>query len=112
MGLQLPKRAAVPVRRVATGVLVAVTLLFLSACDATDKDQIARLAMPEPATAQAPHTYELWKWAWLAAMMTGVIVWGLIFWGCSASAVVTTTRSRCRRATTCRSRSSTRSPRS
>jgi cytochrome c oxidase subunit II len=79
VGLQLPQRAAVPVRRVATGVLVAATLLFLSACDAADKDQIARLAMPEPATEQAPNTYELWKWAWLAAMIVGVIVWGLIF---------------------------------
>jgi cytochrome c oxidase subunit 2 len=80
VGLQLPKRAAAPVRRLAMGALLAATLLFLSACDATDKDQIARLAMPEPATAQAPHTFELWKWAWVAAMVTGVIVWGLIFW--------------------------------
>jgi cytochrome c oxidase subunit 2 len=80
VGLQLPKRAAAPVRRLAMGALLAATLLFLSACDATDKDQIARLAMPEPATAQAPHTFELWKWAWVAAMITGVIVWGLIFW--------------------------------
>lgn len=80
MGLQLPKRAAAPVRRLAMGALLAATLLFLSACDAADKDQIARLAMPEPATATAPHTFELWKWAWVAAMVTGVIVWGLIFW--------------------------------
>ncbi|WP_246210121.1 cytochrome c oxidase subunit II [Nocardioides piscis] len=80
MGLQLPDRAAAPVRRLAKGALLGATLLFLSACDATDKDQIARLAMPEPATAQAPYTFELWKWAWVAAMVTGVIVWGLIFW--------------------------------
>ncbi|WP_232819831.1 aa3-type cytochrome oxidase subunit II [Nocardioides allogilvus] len=80
MGLQLPKRAAAPVRRLAMGALIAATLLFLSACDAADKDQIARLAMPEPATAQAPHTFELWKWSWVAAMITGAIVWALIFW--------------------------------
>mgnify|MGYP006161516651 CR=1 FL=1 len=73
MGLQLPKRAAAPVRRLAMGALLAATLLFLSACDATDRDQIARLAMPEPATAQAPHTFELWKWSWVAAMITGVL---------------------------------------
>lgn len=76
MSLQLPKAAA---RRATTLVAVGAMLLFLSACDAADKDQIARLAMPEPATAQAPHTFELWKWAWVAAMATGVIVWGLIF---------------------------------
>jgi cytochrome c oxidase subunit II len=80
VGLQLPKRAAVPVRRVATGVLVAATLLFLSACDAADNDQIARLAMPEPITEQGTYTYDLWRWAWLAAIIVGIIVWGLIFW--------------------------------
>ncbi|KRF36309.1 hypothetical protein ASG94_02240 [Nocardioides sp. Soil805] len=80
MGLQLPKRAAVPVRRVATGVALAAVLLFLSACDAADSDQIARLAMPEPITEQGPATFDLWKWAWVAAMATGIIVWGLIAW--------------------------------
>ena len=80
MGLQLPKRAAAPVRRLVTGALIAATLLFLSACDAAEKDQFARLAMPEPATSQGVHTFELWKWAWVAAMVTGVITWGLIFW--------------------------------
>ena len=78
MGLQLPSVAAV--KRLATAVLLGATVLVLSACDATDKDQLARLAMPEPATAQAPATFELWRWAWVAAMATGVIVWGLIFW--------------------------------
>ncbi|NPD06733.1 cytochrome c oxidase subunit II [Nocardioides sp. zg-1308] len=34
--------------------------------------------MPDRATEQGPYTYELWKWAWVAAMITGVIVWGLI----------------------------------
>ncbi len=80
MGLQLPKRAAVPVRRVATGVAVVAVLLFLSACDAGDRDQIARLAMPEPITEKGPATYDLWKWAWVAALAVGVIVWGLILW--------------------------------
>jgi cytochrome c oxidase subunit 2 len=62
------------------GALIGAVLLFLSACDVADKDQIGRLAMPEPATEQAPYTLELWRWAWLAAMITGVLVWGLIFW--------------------------------
>ena len=81
MGLQLPKRAPAPVRRLTAGALVGALLLLLSACgDAVDKGQWSRLAMPEPATEQAPYTLELWRWAWLAAMVTGVIVWGLIFW--------------------------------
>jgi len=69
------------VRRLAAGALIGAILLLLSACgDAVDRDQIARLAMPAPATEQAPYTLELWRWAWLAAMVTGVIVWALIFW--------------------------------
>lgn len=84
MGLQLPKRAVAPARhsarRLASGVLLGVAVLFLSACDAVDRDQLARLAMPNSATEQAPATFELWKWAWVAAMAVGIIVWGLIFW--------------------------------
>jgi cytochrome c oxidase subunit 2 len=84
VGLQLPKRAVAPARhsarRLASGVLLGVAVLFLSACDAVDRDQLARLAMPNSATEQAPATFELWKWAWVAAMAVGIIVWGLIFW--------------------------------
>ena len=36
--------------------------------------------MPDPATEQADHIFSLWRWAWVAALITGVIVWGLIFW--------------------------------
>lgn len=60
--------------------VVAGLALLLTACDAADKDQIARLAMPSPATEQAPYIFDLWRWAWVAAMATGVIVWGLMFW--------------------------------
>ncbi|MFL6155182.1 MAG: cytochrome c oxidase subunit II [Marmoricola sp.] len=36
--------------------------------------------MPIPATKEAHHIYDLWAWSWLAAMATGVIVWGLMFY--------------------------------
>ncbi len=74
MGLELPKR----VRRMATGVLVTGSLLMLGACSSADQAQINRLAMPEGVTKQAPYIYDLWRWSWLAAIITGVIVWGLI----------------------------------
>ncbi len=78
MGLQLPKRSAAP-KRLAAIALMGGTLLLLGACSQADKDQIGRLAMPEPATTQAPATFDLWKWSWVAAMAVGVITWGLIF---------------------------------
>ncbi len=76
MSLVLPKR----LRQVALGVLTVSTFLVLSGCSAQDKEQIKRLAMPESATKQAPLVYDLWVWAWLAAIIVGVIVWGLIFY--------------------------------
>ena len=40
-----------------------------------------RSAMPRlRRTEQADAHLRLWRWAWVAAMVTGVIVWGLIFW--------------------------------
>ncbi|WP_204164374.1 cytochrome c oxidase subunit II [Nocardioides daejeonensis] len=33
-----------------------------------------------PGTEQAEHIADLWKWAWVALLVTGVLVWGLIFW--------------------------------
>jgi len=55
-------------------------MLVLAGCSEADAHQIRNLAMPDRASAQGPYTFELWKWAWVAAMATGVIVWGLIFY--------------------------------
>ena len=35
--------------------------------------------MPDPATEEGWQIFDLWQWAWVAALVTGVIVWGLIF---------------------------------
>ncbi len=76
MGLQLPKRA----RRAGTWAAVSAGLLLLGACSSEDQDQIKRLAMPEPATDRAFFIDDLWKGAWLAAMLVGILVWGLILY--------------------------------
>jgi cytochrome c oxidase subunit 2 len=70
----LPKRARVTL----FGVL-AVSTLLLSGCSNADMETWKRVAMPVPGTQEAPHTLHLWQWVWLAAMIVGVIVWGLIF---------------------------------
>lgn len=81
MGLQLPKRAGAPSKRLATGVMTGALLFLLTGCgDAWTKDQWANVAMPDPASEQAPYTLDLWIGAWIAAMVTGVIVWALIFY--------------------------------
>ncbi len=36
--------------------------------------------MPDPVSVQAESNLELWQGAWIAALATGVVVWGLIAW--------------------------------
>jgi cytochrome c oxidase subunit II len=51
--------------------------LLASAC--SDDSQAGRLAMPKPASEQGQHILDLWQGAWIAALATGAVVWGLIF---------------------------------
>jgi cytochrome c oxidase subunit 2 len=55
-------------------------LLFLAGCSAETQHQWENLAMPDPATEQAEHIFSLWRYSWIAALVTGVVVWGLILW--------------------------------
>ncbi len=57
--------------------LVGVALLASGCADDTEA---GRLAMPDPASAQGEHTLDLWQGAWIAAWLTGIVVWGLIFY--------------------------------
>ncbi|MGZ4497118.1 MAG: aa3-type cytochrome oxidase subunit II [Nocardioides sp.] len=56
------------------------SLLVLSGCSSADVDQWKRVAMPDPASEQGESILHLWQGAWIAAMVTGVIVWALIFY--------------------------------
>ena len=59
---------------------MVTALLILSGCSPEEEGSIRRLAMPVASTEEAPLMHDLWVWSWLAAMITGVIVWGLIFY--------------------------------
>lgn len=83
MGLQLPRRTAakpVTVRRVAALAAVGISVLVLGGCSSETTGQWERFAMPDPASVQGEHILNLWQGAWIAALVTGVIVWGLIFY--------------------------------
>ena len=67
-------------RRATLGTVLGVAVLALSGCSAEGKNQFERLAMPAPRTVEAQSIYDLWHWAWLAAIIVGVLVWGLIGW--------------------------------
>ncbi len=86
MGLQLPseasgQRSSKRRRRVvARAALVALLVLFLTGCSDAQNEELKRLALPLPASKQADYVYDMWMWSWLAAMVTGVLVWGLILY--------------------------------
>ena len=70
------------VRRASVAVTGVVLVLALTGCTSEQRHEWANLAMPDPVTAQGEHTFLLWRWAWVAALATGAVVWGLIFWAC------------------------------
>ena len=90
--------------------LAVACALALSGCG----EQLKRGYLPHGVTENSVHVVtSLWNGSWIAALAVGVLVWGLIVW-----CVVAYRRTQGRRrlpgscATTCRSRSSTRSSRS
>jgi cytochrome c oxidase subunit 2 len=79
VGPHIHQRATGLLRRAA--LLAALgSLVLLAGCSAETRHEWRNLAMPDPATEQADHVFYLWRYAWIAAMITGVIVWGLMFW--------------------------------
>jgi len=76
VGLQLRKHH----RRLVGGGLMAFLVLALTGCSDADRAQIRRLATPVPSTKQADYVHTMWMWTWLAAMVVGVVVWGLILY--------------------------------
>jgi len=79
VGLQLPERTGKLMPRVP--VLVGLFFVFaaLAGCSSESQGEFERLAMPDPATVEGESILSLWQGAWIAALVTGVVVWGLIF---------------------------------
>lgn len=55
---------------------LAAGALLLGGCSG----EASRLGFPNPRSTQGEHNLHLWQGAWIAALITGGIVWGLIFW--------------------------------
>ena len=63
--------------KLALGLGPAVVLLTVTGCSS---EELPRLAMPTPATEEAPRILSLWQGSWAAALVVGGAVWGLIIW--------------------------------
>jgi cytochrome c oxidase subunit II len=61
-------------------VLTTIAASVLSGCSEQTGDQWGRVAMPEPGTREGELILDFWRWSWLAAILTGIVVWALIFW--------------------------------
>jgi cytochrome c oxidase subunit 2 len=68
-----PRRRANAVR---IGAL-AVMLLALTGCT---NNTFTRLGFPDPVTEQGKITLSLWQGSWIAGLLVGCVVWGLIIW--------------------------------
>lgn len=56
--------------------------LLLAGCSASNVGDNFTFGWPEPVTLQAERMQHLWQASTAAALLVGVIVWGLIFWCC------------------------------
>jgi len=74
VGLRLPKR----LRQVGLAAAVAGTLLVVGGCSDQDAAVWQRGAMPVGASDRSDSIITFWQWSWVAALATGVLVWGLI----------------------------------
>ena len=63
--------------------LLAGSAVLLSGCTAHDWEMKLRFGWPTGVTKQADRMRTLWTWSSVAALVVGVIVWGLIFWACA-----------------------------
>jgi cytochrome c oxidase subunit 2 len=62
--------------------LAASAPLLLAGCSAHDLESKMRFGWPTGVTHQGDRARTLWTWSSVAALVVGVIVWGLIFWCC------------------------------
>ncbi|HWJ81287.1 MAG TPA: cytochrome c oxidase subunit II [Nocardioides sp.] len=79
MGLRHPERTRGPRRTlVRTLPLAGFVVLALALSGCSDDTQLERAGMPHIVTKQGQGILDLWQGAWIAALATGVVVWGLI----------------------------------
>jgi len=68
-----------PLKLLLAGSVLGATLA-LAGCSAETAAQWGRFGLPEAASDRAPFVGNLWVGAWVASLVVGVFVWGLIVW--------------------------------
>ena len=60
--------------------MAGLAAMTLSGCSQATVEQWGRWGLPEAASDRAPYIGDLWNGAWIASMIIGVFVWGLMGW--------------------------------
>ncbi|MFJ6213858.1 cytochrome c oxidase subunit II [Streptomyces sp. NPDC092296] len=58
---------------------LALGLVIATATGCSSQD-LPRLGLPTPVTKEGPLVLQMWQGSWIAALVIGVLVWGLIMW--------------------------------
>ncbi len=66
-------------RRVPQLLALGLVTATATGCSVDSKD-LPRLGLPNPATEQGHRVLSLWQGSWIAALIVGAVVWGLILW--------------------------------
>ncbi|MEU5807073.1 MULTISPECIES: aa3-type cytochrome oxidase subunit II [unclassified Streptomyces] len=69
-----------PMRRKLLQALTAGVVLATATGCSYNWEDFPRLGFPYPVTEEAPRILSLWQGSWAAALVTGILVWGLILW--------------------------------
>ncbi len=69
-----------PLRRSAALAATVSGVLLMTGCSEASKEQWKRLGLPPGASDRTDHIETLWVGSWIAALIVGVLVWGLILW--------------------------------
>jgi cytochrome c oxidase subunit 2 len=59
-----------------------VAMLGASGCSVAVREHWKRGGLPEGVTNQSDRITTLWQGSWIAALLVGIVVWGLILWAC------------------------------
>jgi len=57
--------------RLALLAAVLTSTVVLAGCSEQNRHEWKNLAMPDPASEQGEHIFTLWRWSWVAALITG-----------------------------------------
>lgn len=67
-------------RKLLQALTAGAVLVTATGCTSLTWKDFPRLGMPTPVTEEAPRILSLWQGSWAAALITGILVWGLIMW--------------------------------